>query len=193
MLQRVNVVDRGVRSERVEMCDLLPAKPPHARAAPRGQDMSARQMEWLERMALAAAHAAPHRVPLFRAAADGLVALVMPRRDDALSKPEPNDARPTIVLIGDDDDTPTGPTGWRCAGRVRAWGRFGLVHAAGGKPEHYRDAVLVAGMHARLLLVETCSTYEAEWIKWLQPAMPGFLIGTKPGDAHPRARSGPLQ
>jgi hypothetical protein len=49
--------------------------------------------------------------------------------------------RPVIVLIGDDDHAPTGPNGWRCAGRLARWGKAATVHGAGGEPVHYEMAV----------------------------------------------------
>ena len=52
--------------------------------------------------------------------------------------------RPAVVLIGDDDDTPSGPAGFKTAQRLLAWAHHVVIHGAGGDPEHYRAAVIAA-------------------------------------------------
>lgn len=141
----------------------------------------------LERLASAAAHLVPHRLPIYRAAADGLIAVIEPRRET----PIPSRAmaalnRPGILLIGDDDETPTGPAAWQCGRRARKWGSLAIVHAAGGDSSHYRAAVVAAGLHRRLLLIETTSEQRDAWLSFLAAAMPVAVITTRPGDLHPR-------
>lgn len=145
----------------------------------------------LNRLAAAVSQLAPHRLPIYRAVADGRIALVEPsRRTSVPSRMLIASNRPTILLIGDDDDAPTGPTGWCCARRAKKWGRSALIHAAAGEPAHYRAAVLGAEFHDRFVLVETDTAHRDAWASWLHSVMPGVVITTRPGDVHPRAASG---
>lgn len=148
----------------------------------------------LERVAAAVGQLAPHRLPLYRAVCDGLIALVEPQRDAPVpSRVLVATGRPTILLIGDDDETPSGPDGWHCARRARKWGRRALIHAAGGDADHYRAAAIAVGVVGRLVLVETNSAHCDAWHRWLHPVMPGLVIGTRPGDVHPHLARRALQ
>lgn len=151
-------------------------------------------VDQLERVAAAAAHAVPHRLPLFRAACDGRIALIEPQRGSIIAgRVLKSIRRPAILLIGDDDETPSGPNGWACARRARRWASAAIVHAAGGDAAHYRAAVEAAERHQRVLLVETTSRYQETWASFLPPALPVAIITTRDGDRHPRAECHPLQ
>lgn len=153
-----------------------------------------RAVDQLERVAAAAAHAVPHRLPLFRAACDGRIALIEPQRGSVIgTRVLKSIMRPAILLIGDDDVRPSGPKGWACARRARRWASAAIVHAAGGDVAHYRAAVAAAGMHQRVLLVETTSQHQDGWLSFLPEAMPVAIITTRDGDSHPRADCRPLQ
>ena len=41
--------------------------------------------------------------------------------------------KPALVIIGDDDDFPTGPDGWPVAQRLLRWARQVVIHGAGGQ------------------------------------------------------------
>ncbi|MCF3947792.1 hypothetical protein AiwAL_15965 [Acidiphilium sp. AL] len=140
----------------------------------------------MDRLAAAMATLAPHRLPLIRAARDGLITLIQPRRNTTIPSRLLNDqARPAVILIGDDDYTSTGPAGWTCARRVRFWGRAAMIHAAAAEPEHYETIVIAAALHQRSVLIETDSTHQPAWITFLQPAMGCLIIACPPGQSHP--------
>lgn len=103
----------------------------------------------------------PWLLPLIRAASAGKVSLAFVRRGASwceINQIERWVRRPTIAIIGDDDDLSSGPTGFPCARRLaRYWARAVLVHAAGGLAEHYELALAGAHTYRRVLLVETDS------------------------------------
>lgn len=139
----------------------------------------------MDRLAAVYATLAPHRLPLIRAARDGLITLVEPRRDAAIQSRFLDQRCPVVVLIGDDDHAPTGPAGWACARRLRYWGRAAMVHAAGAKLDHYEVIVIGAALHQRTVLVETDTTHQAAWLAFLQPHMGCLTIACPSGEAHP--------
>ena len=85
--------------------------------------------------------------------------------------------RPELVLIGDDDEAPTGPSGWGQAGRLLKWARYILIHAAGGRVEEYQEAVAVALITGRFLLIETSSAFSEAWRAVAIAAQPNVRIG----------------
>jgi hypothetical protein len=140
----------------------------------------------MDRLAAVYATLAPHRLPLIRAARDGLINLIEPQRDATIpSRLLDDQRRPVVVLIGDDDHAPTGPAGWACARRLRYWGRAAMIHAAGGKTEHYETIVIGAALHQHTVLIETDTAHQAAWLAFLQPHMGCMVIACRPGDAHP--------
>jgi hypothetical protein len=60
--------------------------------------------------------------------------------------------RPVVALVGADmgadDDAP--PDQWQCAKQLKYWTRFAFIHAAGGRHEHYRAAVIAAEKCSRV-------------------------------------------
>ncbi len=104
----------------------------------------------------------PFAVPLWRAASEGLLSLVVPDRaasPSALRRALAGVAGPMTILIGDDDEAPTGPSGWRCARAAIESSGAALVHGAAGEEPHYRTAALVALLAGRALLIETDSRH----------------------------------
>ena len=71
--------------------------------------------------------------------------------------------KPALVIIGDDDDFPTGPDGWPVAQRLLRWARQVVIHGAGGHPAHYEGAVMAAEVVGRLLLVECGTAHVEAW------------------------------
>lgn len=72
--------------------------------------------------------------------------------------------RPVLILIGDDDDTPTGPDGWLFARKFTSWARGAIVHGAGAKREHYELAVQGAVACRQFLVIDTASRHVTAWL-----------------------------
>ncbi len=128
----------------------------------------------------------PWRLPLYAAAADGLIQLVEVMPGAGLPKALDRAARPLVILVGDDGETPVGPDGWRCTARLRRMARSAIIHAAGGNRGHYQEAVRAAVSGAApLALVETTTELAQAWVKVFL-RHPAMLIVPPPGDHHPR-------
>jgi hypothetical protein len=154
---------------------------------PESQLFSIDKPAQFERLAHAVGAIAPHRLPLVHAAQLGLINVIEPGRCGVIPKRMLEDTRrPVIVLIGDDDYQSTGPAGWRCAARVRRWGRGAMVHAAGGRPEHYFLAVQAALTTQRIIIAETDSAHEAEWADFFRPHMGVCIIRAPEDSPHPK-------
>ena len=94
-------------------------------------------------------------------------------------------SRPVITLVCDDDDTPSGPLGWRCAKQAGRWAQHVLVQGAGAEAWHYRLAIEMALVCRRVLIVDTSSAHALGWGRFLQH--PATLVIKPPGDLpHPR-------
>lgn len=126
---------------------------------------------------------------LLRPVMAGELSLIVPMRD-AVQPPFYRMAkkrRPIVTLVGDDDYATTGPGGWACADKLRAWAAFAIVHGTGAQLEHYDMAAAAARDVGRLLLIETTSTAAQEWAGFLQertPALP-FMGILPPSGTHP--------
>ena len=77
--------------------------------------------------------------------------------------------RPTVVVIGDDDYSSSGPTGWRCSATVAEWAVAAVIHAAGATAESYAEAVKAARLLGRAVLVETDTAHALAWAQVFQP------------------------
>lgn len=147
----------------------------------------------LERMCDAAGRLGLVQLPLFRAAADGLLALIRIEHSSAAwpaREIERVSSRPICITIGADPGAefpqPPGPDEWVCARRLRWWCRNGaaIVHGAAGEMDHYRYAVIAAVMSRRLAFIETTSAHAAAWNAFL--GCPHTLVLVPPdGAAHP--------
>jgi len=133
----------------------------------------------LDRVCSVAASLRAPQLPLFRAAADGFLAVIY-ITDAAAPFPRrlANRAgRPVALLIGADPDvgqTPP-PHEWRCATDAAAWARSAMVHAAGGEAVHYHEAVRTTLAAGRFVLIETNSANYAAWLKIFRPLMRGGI------------------
>ncbi len=141
---------------------------------------------WVDRLARVGAP----QVPLLRAAAAGEV--------DLLSLSDPTNpwpggiarrlTRPVVALVGDDPvvgGLPLGPDAWLCTRRLALWRTGAVIHASGGKPEHYAAAVLLAKACGRLALIETGSERAEAWGERL--ACPGMVTLVPHAGVHPVA------
>jgi hypothetical protein len=137
-------------------------------------DQNAAQSE-IRRVCAAAASIGAPQLPLLEAAASGAIGLLL-LRNPATPWPTATMRKstgPTIVLIGDDPDVrdaaSLGPDQWSCVRNIRYWQPAGcLIHAAGGKPEHYRMAVTVALQLRRVVVVECSSATAPAWAQALR-------------------------
>lgn len=108
---------------------------------------------------------ATHLAPIFDAVLARRIAFGMvnnrtvqfPRREVASA------GRPVLILIGDDDDMATGPTGWRCAAEAAQWAAAAIIQGSGGTAHHSRTAVDAALEDRRVLLIDTSSRFAVPW------------------------------
>ena len=138
----------------------------------------------IQRMAEVAAQLGPWSMPVVEALRSGLIAVQWLTR----SQRAPLDAmrridRPLLVWVGDDDESSSGPDGWRCAHQLTRWARGAVVHAAGGEANHYRVAVDGTLIERRFLLVETSSRHAEAWLALLA-GKPALVILPRSGP-HP--------
>lgn len=145
----------------------------------------------LDRLVGRVASIAPHALPLFRAARDGLIEVVMPTRESGwpFLRQADDRRRPVVVLIGDDPiaGAAVGPEGWRCARRLPDWAQAAIVHGTGPAPEHYEAAVRIAVGHRRLVMVETDSAHLGAWAALFGTAVPVLSIRPPDDRQHPAA------
>jgi len=132
------------------------------------------------------------QLPLYRAAADGLLAMLH-ITDPTAAFPHHlanRTGRPVVLLIGADPDVgkPPPPHEWRCATEAAGWARAAMIHAAGGEPAHYREAVCATLAVGRFVLIETSSADSAAWLSIFRPLVRGGIRLIYPtGGAHPTA------
>lgn len=133
------------------------------------------------------------RIPLITAVLDGRIAHFEVQRSGSVSELKRFMAlaarRPTLVLIGDDDDEPTGPDGWPCAQRLLKWARVIVLHATGAERWHYETTVNTAEARGKVLMIETNSAQLPAWMaatkRWA-PQAGVQVLQVQPGEpAHP--------
>jgi hypothetical protein len=137
---------------------------------------------------------APWHTPLFRAARDGILMLMICPRGIAVKQRVLRELpQPAVILVNDDDERSSGPDAFPYVGRVLKWARAAFLHCAAGEAAHYEAVVRLTVKHQRLLLIESSHTYADAW----RSLSAGKIIGgvlTRPGVAHPVARpQGTLQ
>lgn len=107
------------------------------------------------------------RIPLVQAVLDGRIAHFETRRSGCARRLKVFLAltarRPTLILIGDDDDCPTGPDGWPVARRLLRWASFIVLHGTGAERWHYETTINTAELCGRVLMVETSSAMLPAW------------------------------
>jgi hypothetical protein len=112
-----------------------------------------------------------YKIPLYRAAQDGLISLCeIVRGGTPPLKRLDRTGRPVVVLIGDDDYASTGPDGWDATRKLIYWARGAFVHGTGGTAEDYTGAVVMAVCWRRFLLIETSSDHVRQWAEAVQKA-----------------------
>ena len=100
----------------------------------------------------------------------GLAILFNSDRHQTVTAADLNEAaRPTIVVVGDDDYQSTGPAGWRCSATVAEWAVAAVIHAAGATAESYAEAAKAARLLGRAVLIETSTAYAFEWAESFKP------------------------
>ena len=93
-------------------------------------------------------------------------------------------ARPTVVLVGDDDYSSTGPRGWCCAANLAEWAAAAVIHASAATAESYAEAAKAARLLGRAVLVETDTAHADEWAA-VFPGRPVLGVLPKGGRPHP--------
>jgi hypothetical protein len=128
----------------------------------------------------------PAHATLFRAVLAGelLLGLISDRRKTVRPADLWPITQPVLLVIGDDDEKPTGPTGWRCAETVTTWAKAAIVHGTGAAPSHYAEAVRAATITGRAVLVETNSAKVTIWARRFS-GKPVLTIIPPPGCVHP--------
>ena len=131
------------------------------------------------------------RIPLLRAVYAGRIGMWEPERGGsrgACKRFVASCRVPAVVIIGDDDDTPSGPASWPTAQRLLAWASQVIVHGAGADPADYEGIAAAAEVVGRLLLIECCSETLDAWVgaarRYAQAAAVA-IVQTPPGVAHP--------
>jgi beta-phosphoglucomutase-like phosphatase (HAD superfamily) len=74
-------------------------------------------------------------------------------------------ALPTVVVVGDDDYSSSGPAGWRCSAAIAEWAAAAVIHAAGATAESYGEAAKAARLLGRAVLIETDTAHALAWAK----------------------------
>ena len=92
-------------------------------------------------------------------------------------------ARPTIVVVGDDDYSSSGPSGWRCSATIADWAAAVVVHAAGADAESYAEAAKAARLLGRAVIIETDTAHAKDWATVFK-GRPVLLVLPKSGP-HP--------
>jgi hypothetical protein len=109
------------------------------------------------------------RIPYFRAAQDDRLALVMASHGQRLATRILNDARPTLLILADDQPAATGPAGWPQAKKLMAWARGVILHAAAADASYSQIAVTGTIDTGRMLMVECSSRHHPEWLALALP------------------------
>lgn len=105
------------------------------------------------------------RVPLFRAARDGHLALIIAGQGQHVDKRLLADRRrPQLVILADDHPAAVGPDGWPQARKLMRWSAGVLLHASGGEARWSALAVYLTGQAGRMLMVECELRHHAAWL-----------------------------
>ena len=142
------------------------------------------------------------QLPLFRAAADGLLAICRIEHPDTpwpARRIEQNAHKPLCFMIAADPGLeypdPPPPSEWVCAKRLKYWAQHSaaVIHGAGGTPDDYRQAAHLTMTVGRVAFIETTSARIHEWASFLG-ARKMVIIQPPAGRQHPiAAPQEPLQ
>ena len=132
------------------------------------------------------------QIPLFEAAAEGVINLAIAYDPESHLPREitDNTSRPLVVVVGDDPPHnhahAIGPAGWVLSRRLQYWRPRGcLIHATGAQGCEYRTAVLAAVTLGRFLIVETGSAHARAWCDLIEPVCPTTVLVPPGGGTHP--------
>ena len=120
----------------------------------------------LSRAAAFLAGAGDWHLPLFRAAADGQIALAVMRNPETTwPRAIERVTLPAVVTVNADmgGDIDPLPAAWGCVRPLRRWANFFIVHAASGDPEHCRFAIDMAKRYGRVVIVECTTRTAGAW------------------------------
>jgi len=116
------------------------------------------------------------QLPLWRAAADGVLALACiwgpeVRWPEIQLRRMSRSRRPILILIGADQgpdipDVP--PQEWRASWALRHWAQIAFMHGAAGHHDHYRAAVEATRLFDRIAFIECSSKQAAPWAAHLR-------------------------
>lgn len=129
--------------------------------------------------------AAPHLRPVLLAVRDHRVGMLFVGQDaGAFSIPKHN-ARPAIVLIGDDLECSVGPEGFHMPSirrMIRACSAFTVVSSV-PTPEIYAAGTAIAVGGKNAAIIETRLAHELQWVALIQKLAPGrpILLSTVTG------------
>jgi hypothetical protein len=130
----------------------------------------------LERLCDASGRLGVIQLPLFRAAADGLLCVFRIEHPETAwpgKTIERSPQKPVCFMIGADPGLeypdPPPPPEWACARRLKYWCAQGaaVVHGAGGTLDDYRQAAHLTMMMGRVAFIETTSARADEWASFL--------------------------
>jgi hypothetical protein len=139
-------------------------------------------------IAMQAAGGEAFRIPLFRAAAAGVLAVASAVGGTPIPARILKQRHPTVVLLADDHPGAIGPEAWPQARKLARWAPLVALHATGGQPEHYAMFAAAAVHHGRLLVVEIELRHLAAWRDlMLLERKPGEILclTPRPGGQHP--------
>ncbi len=116
------------------------------------------------------------RIPVLRAARDGLINLLLVPRGEHVPARALKFRMPTLLVLLDDAPEADGPDRWPQARKLLRWAGGAVFHASGGLPEHYALAAVMAGIHGRALLVEMEFRHHAAWLQLATRTVPRLPI-----------------
>ena len=135
-------------------------------------------------------HGEGFRTPLFRAARDRQLGLLMVTGGGLIPRRNLKATAPHVVLLCGDDPADPGPSGWPQATALIDWGVSAVIHATGGQAAHYEAIKVIALLHRRVLVIETEYRHHAAWLAMIskrRPNMPVLNIVPPAGGQHPAA------
>jgi hypothetical protein len=96
---------------------------------------------------------------------------------------------PTIIIFGEDHNSikEKGPQKCNFAETIREWADFFIVHGADGKKEHAYIALKASSHHKHVVIIETDSAHEKEWMEWFEDGDCKGLLITAVDGPHPIA------
>lgn len=111
-------------------------------------------------------------VPLWRGSLAGEYRIAATMPGGALPAKVLDTTRPpTVIILSGDPDFPTPPPppqAFRRVPRYLAWAASVVIHATGGKREHYAAIAAAVPIMRRVLLIETGTTQEDAWMALVQ-------------------------